>query len=189
MAFNRYENAPLDKTEVLMPADELDAKVSNVCIGELLGNYEKEDRAVYPWANRFVLGFPLAPWQCELMWTNEQKVRFIESAWTGVDLGSYMINRLWEYDAAGSLKYLSDVVVDGQQRLQALQDYFNNEFAVNDINGIPRYWRELGRVQIRRFSSISFARAEIKTFDEALLRKAYNLRSFGGTPHTEAERA
>ena len=50
---------------------------------------EAEIRAEYPWADRFVMGMPLAPWQRELKWDEAQSRRFITSAWTGIPLGVY----------------------------------------------------------------------------------------------------
>ena len=52
-----------------------------------------------------------------------------------------------------------------------------------------RYWGDLPRVERRRFGLFHFARANIKSWDEQKLRLAYDLRAFGGTPHTEEQRA
>lgn len=197
MTFSRYEGAPASAdNEIRMPVDSLDAKVSNLCISELLGRLEAfgdEERAMYPWTDRFVMGFPLPKWQRPQVWSLEQKVRFIQSIWAGVDIGSYMVNDNYEYlkDCAGNDCYreLSEVLLDGQQRLTAIEEYLLNKLAVPDANGDLRYWKELPRIERRRFGSYHFARANVKSWDEATLRLAYDLRAFGGTPHTEAQRA
>lgn len=197
--FHRYDSVAEDSA-VRMPEDLLDARVSAVSIAEVLGRFERftsgdkyEGPAMYPWASRFVMGFPLPEWQRPLVWLPEQKVRFIQSIWAGVDIGSYMLNESYEYedDAAGVPRFrkFSEVLLDGQQRLSAIEAYVLNEFAVPDFDGVPRFWRELPKVERRRFSSLHFARATVKSWDERKLRLAYDLRAFGGTPHTEAQRA
>lgn len=197
--FNRYAGADQGSQSELMPRDSLNARVSSLCIGELLGNLEKfqsddsSGKARYPWATRFVMGYPLPSWQRPLVWTMEQKVRFIQSIWFGIDLGTYMVNECYEFveEAGGKSHYreFSDILLDGQQRLSALEDYVFNRFPVPDASGVLRYWSDLGRVERRGFCAIPFARASVSTWDEAELRKAYDLRAFGGTPHTEDQRA
>lgn len=181
-----------------MPNDVLDAKVSNLCITEVLGRFERftvegsEESSLYPWADRFVMGFPLPSWQRPLVWTSAQKVKFIESIWAGVDIGSYMINDQYEYVRNGSKKSIrlhSECLLDGQQRLSAIEGYVTNKFSVLDLTGKPRYWADLPRIERRRFSQFHFARANIKSWDENHLRMAYDLRAFGGTAHTEDQRA
>ncbi|MCC5612546.1 DUF262 domain-containing protein [Nostoc sp. CHAB 5834] len=199
--FQRYDDAEGANPEIAMPRTQIDARVSNICISEVLGRLEsftKNEKghaaSAYPWASRFVMGFPLPSWQRPPSWTTEQQVRFIESIWAGVDLGSYMVNDLFEYvrgGKAGDIEYRenSEVLLDGQQRLSAIEAYVCNQIAVPDAQGVPRYWRELGRVERRRFSAFHFARANVQSWDEKELRWVYDLRAFGGTPHTEDQRA
>lgn len=197
--FNRYDGCEDANPSVIMPKDILEARSQRLSIGELIGHYETflnepaGGAAMYPWASRFALGYPLPSWQRPLVWTPEQKTRFILSIWEGVDLGSYLVNDQWEYvEEAGRAPYfrdLSEVLLDGQQRLTALEEYITNKFAVPDGSGHPRYWREIARVERRRFCSTTFTKATITSWDEALLRKAYDLRAFGGTAHTDDQRA
>lgn len=74
-------------------------------------------------------------------------------------------------------------------RLTAMEDYINNVFPVPDADGVLRYWRDLPQVVRRRFCNITFSKATVVSWDEAMLRKVYDLRSFGGTAHTEDQRA
>lgn len=195
--FNRYDGSADADDTVRMPTDELGANVLNVCISELLLRLElfttgEEGPHMYPWATRFAMGYPLLFCQRELKWDDEQKVRFIESIWAGVDVGSHLVNNVHEFEGTGkTLRYreFSQVLLDGQQRLTALEDYVYNRFAVPDAAGVPRFWRELSRVERRRFGNFHFAQATIASYDEALLVRAYNLRALGGTPHDESERA
>ena len=198
--FDRYGDAPTDDdTGVRMPLDILDAKVSTLSISEVIGRLERftaggsDGPEMYPWADRFVMGFPLPSWQRPLVWTREQKVRFIASIWSGVDIGSYMVNDQYKFIGIGTDKVhyqkFSEVLLDGQQRLNAIQGYLLNEFSVEDATGVARYWSDLPRRERRRFGGFHFARANIKSWDEGMLRLAYDLRSFGGTAHTEDQRA
>jgi hypothetical protein len=195
--FHRYAGADEADASVRMPSDELGANVLNVCVSELLLRLElfttgEEGPHMYPWATRFAMGYPLPRWQRELKWDNEQKVRFIESIWAGVDVGSHLVNNVHEFEGSGkTLRYreFSQVLLDGQQRLTALEDYVYNRFAVPDAQGVPRFWCELSRAERRRFGTFHFAQATITSYDEELLVRAYNLRALGGTPHEESERA
>lgn len=194
--------ADVPESDVIMPHDELNARTSPRTIGELISRLEEftkdEDKArrESPWADRFVMGYPLANWQRPVVWEVPAQIKFIESIWNGSDLGSYMINDAWELvnqnakngDAIEMVEH-SEIILDGQQRLTAIQNYLLNAFPVNDNQGNPRYFSELGIVERRRFAGITFSRASINSFDEQLLRKAYNLRSFGGVAHKESERA
>ncbi|HFK1853485.1 TPA: DUF262 domain-containing protein [Pseudomonas aeruginosa] len=197
--FHRYEGCDRADDKVRMTRDTLDAKVLRLSIGELVGQFERflnnegSGPAMYPWATRFVLGFPLPSWQRPLCWTAEQKTRFIESIWAGVDIGSYLVNEAWEYqeDSRGASVYreFSEVLLDGQQRLTAIEDYLLGKIAVPDDSGTPRLWTDLPQVERRRFCQMTFAKACIQSWDEQLLRKVYDLRAFGGTAHTEDQRA
>lgn len=196
--FSRYDGAGEGDNGIRMPSDVLDARVSNLCLAEVLGRFERftagrsDGPEMYPWADRFVMGFPLPAWQRPLVWTLKQKVRFIQSIWAGVDIGSYLVNDQYEFLRAGQDVYyreFSEVLLDGQQRLSALEDYVLSRFAVPDGAGVPRFWGDLPRVERRRFSGFHFARASITSWDEGQLRLAYDLRAFGGTPHTEGQRA
>ncbi|WP_338811202.1 DUF262 domain-containing protein (plasmid) [Agrobacterium leguminum] len=69
-------------------------------------------------------GFGLPEWQRGLVWTKRQKISFIESAWRGVPLGTYSFNRA----PLGSP--LDDLLIDGQQRMNAIECYLRDEFAV-----------------------------------------------------------
>lgn len=199
--FNSRANVP-DSLDIKMPVDELGARTSPRTIGELISRFEEfskdQDKArrESPWADRFVLGYPLANWQRPLVWSVPAQVKFIESIWNGSDLGSYMLNEAWElvnrnvkHGEDAVMREHSEIVLDGQQRLTAIQNYLLGLFPVNDSKGVPRQYSDLGIGERRRFSGTTFSRATIESFDEALLRKAYNLRSFGGIAHKECERA
>jgi hypothetical protein len=199
--FNRYECCEIADAAIQMPSDVIGANVQSSTIGELILRLEdisdltKNEMAKYPWAKRFVMGYPLPEWQRPVVWTKDQNVKFITSIWSGVDLGSYLVNDVWEFIDAnpknGDFRFreFSDVLLDGQQRLTAIQSYLMGQFSVPDATGVERYWSDLPKLERRRFSAIKFTKAYIRTWDEDKLRLAYDLRSFGGTAHTEEQRA
>lgn len=126
-----------------------------------------------------VMGFVLPDWQRGLVWTNEQKVAFIESAWLGIPLGTYSYNQA----PLGSV--YDHLLIDGQQRMSAIQDYIEGEFSVFGL-----LFSELEPRDERRWSMTTiFASYVTNTENEQYLRDYYNLMNFGGTPHKETERA
>lgn len=181
-----------------MPAPEFRPYVAPVPIGALIHEHRNFDSAKapaqYPWATRFVLGLPLAPWQREFKWSSHQCQRFVTSAWTGVHLGTYLVTAARYRDERNGfegLEYLplSNMVVDGQQRLKAIELYVTNQLAVPDIDGDPCFWEDVGAVQKRRFLNTVFNRGEIREESEAGLRNFYDVLNFGGIAHEEHERA
>lgn len=197
-SFNRYDGHESADQSIKMPFDELDAKSNRLSIGELIGHYEsfcnEESSSAdkFPWATRFAMGFPLPSWQRGLEWTLEQNQRFIVSIWSGVDLGSYLVNENWEHVQTADgyhNREFSEALLDGQQRLTCIEQYITNQFAVPDALGNPVFWKDVPKVERRRFTLMTFVKATISSWDEALLRKVYDLRAFGGTAHKESERA
>jgi len=151
---------------------------------------EAKVRAEYPWASRFVMGLPLAPWQRDFKWTSEQSQRFITSAWTGVPLGTYVLTEL-RIQPGNDVVFepLANCVIEGQQRLRALELYFNGQLAVPDAQGVPTRWSEVGRLDRMWFQKTVFNCGITPESDERKLREYYDLLNFGGTAHEEYERA
>lgn len=141
----------------------------------------KEDRygTGNPLGLRVVMGYFLPTWQRPLVWTEEQKVRLIESAWKGLSIGTYTYNR-----ARLGSPY-DNLLIDGQQRLHAIECYLNDEFPVFGYR-----WSEVTKVDRRVWEmTIHFRSYITETENETYLRDYYNLMNFGGTAHKETERA
>lgn len=136
-------------------------------------------------SDRYVLGYPLPPFQRPHVWSLEQEKAFIQSIWLGLPLGSYTFHEL---DSQNKPPYLpiamSGWLLDGQQRLTAIERYWNNEFAVFDL-----YWNELTPVEQRRFQHTKFSHFKVRLSSEDQAREVYDRLSFGGTAHTEDQRA
>lgn len=187
---------PDDFMGAKMPTRRLEATSQPRTIDSLLHDFESfnETKALveYPWAERFVMGLPLPTWQRDFKWSDEQCQRFITSVWTGCHLGNYVVNREESETAPdGKLVFtpMSNVVIDGQQRLMAIQKYILNEIAVPDLEGVPRFFSEVGAAEKRRFGNTIFTRSEIDIASEENLRMFYDMLNYGGVPHLPEERA
>ncbi len=137
-------------------------------------------------SERFVMGYPLPDWQRGLVWTDEQCIALINSIWRRASIGSFMINIVDDTDEPHPYDGL---LLDGQQRMHAIQRYINNEFSTQDINGNKVFWSELPIVSQRRFKSSHFSSIQVNCNSRAKLIEIYNTLNFGGVKHTEAERA
>lgn len=143
-------------------------------------NHWKENpEEANPTGRRTVMGYVLPDWQRGLVWSKDQMISFVESAWRGIPLGTYSFNQGpigSEYD---------NLLIDGQQRLYAIQCYIEDQFPV-----FGHYWSEVTKVDGRFFgTSTHFGCYITSTEDEQYLRNYYNLMNFGGTSHKNGDRA
>ena len=144
--------------------------------------YMRDDAEYYNPLNRpLMMGYVLPTFQRGLVWTEAQKIRFIESAWMGMPLGTYSYN---SYGVGKDDPNVRNLLIDGQQRLSALQDYVANMFPVLGL-----LYDDLTKPEKRRFDAISFHSFEVRSDDEVFLREYYNRLNFGGTAHKEGEQA
>lgn len=134
------------------------------------------------WLGRRVLGFKIPEWQRPEVWSEAQCVAFIESVWMGSHIGAFMVNSVLE-------PHLDQVLVDGQQRLRALERYWNDEFPLCGDDGRAWYWSDLICDEQAHMDRIHFPWMEVRYGDDAILRDVYNRHNFGGSPHLETERA
>lgn len=133
----------------------------------------------------YLLGFYVPPFQRPAVWTQAQQIRFLESVWLGLTVGTYVYNYCEEYDrTTQKFHHTYKWLIDGQQRLRAIKAYLNDEFAV-----FGHKWSDLDRREKRDFENSSFPSVRFNTSDEGLLREVYDRLNFGGTAHTEEQRA
>lgn len=138
------------------------------------------EHLAYPWAARFVMGMPVPTWTRGLEWNIGLKSRFISAVWSGADLGSYLTNNWCEPVTAGrALVENSEILIDGQQRLNSLEEYFPDRLAIPDVQGQPRIWSELGNGERKRFLSTIFTHARVSSAHEVALRETYDLCAQG----------
>lgn len=149
-------------------------------------NFEKNKvENMYDFKERSACGYPIPEIQRKSVWTTEQSIKFIESAWKGLPLGTYTIHSTdWNDDGRGGVvaKEFSGWLLDGQQRLTAIERYWNNEFPV-----LGAYWTELSLKHKRHFKSIKFTSYETPLWDFDKINELYYLLSYGGTAHDESQ--
>lgn len=146
----------------------------------LAPHHNWEESGPDPLGRRTVMGYPLPSWQRGLVWTEAQMVRLLESAWRGLSIGTYTINQSPQYRGE-----FDGILIDGQQRLYALQCYFEGKFPVYGYT-----WQEVTEIDRRGFlMGRHFSSYITRTDDEQYLRDYYNLMNFGGVAHTDDQRA
>lgn len=194
--FQRYAHGGTSDLHIHMPQRFLPTTVSHCPLEVLVGHLEKylldpsSAREHFPWAARFVMGMPVPNWARGLEWNLGQKSRFISAVWSGGDLGSYLTNDWYEPEIVGrALAENSEILIDGQQRLHSLEEYFLDRLAVPDAQGQPRTWSELGNGERRRFLSTIFTHARVSSEDEVALRRTYDLCALGVVPRSFDQRA
>lgn len=100
------------------------------------------------------MGMPVPTWTRCVQWNVGQQARFITAVWAGLDLGSYLTNDWCEPASTGrAFAENSEILIDGQQRLHSLEEYFLDRLAVPDAQSQPRVWSELGNGERKRFLS------------------------------------
>ncbi len=103
------------------------------------------------------------PYQRGFVWTNEDKVRLIDSIFHGVDIGKFVFIQTGSY-SYGSYGY---EILDGKQRLKTLQEFYENRFAYNGY-----YFNDLSQKDKNFFENYSISYAEAKNMTNA---DKYNL--------------
>jgi hypothetical protein len=139
----------------------------------------------------WVMGFAIPPFQREHVWTRDQEIAFIESARTGLPLGTYTYNVTASKPDArrtgedGNTYYFADLwLLDGMQRLTALENFFDGHFPV-----AGKYWSDIGETERKLFLGGHFAAYETELTDEHTMRVIYDAMNYSGTAHREEERA
>lgn len=136
---------------------------------------------------RQLLNLTLPSWQRPASWSREQQVRFIEGIFLGLGCGYYVVNGCdWEdVDGEARPKPMSGWLLDGQQRIRAIQEFVQGGLVVfGDVT-----YEGLGKVERMRFGRESFPCHELDFCqDVAALKELYLRMNFGGTPHTQADK-
>ncbi len=82
------------------------------------------------------------------------------------------------------LREFSDILIDGQQRVNALVRYMQNEFSVFGL-----FWKNLNRIEQRDFRERQIGLKKCECYEEELLKSLYNHHNFSGVRHKPTERA
>lgn len=128
------------------------------------------------WDGRRILGYRLPEWQRPARWDDPRASRYIESIYLGANVGHYMLNATQEAE-------FDQILLDGQQRLSAVERYVRGELAVPGEDGVPRFWPDLSEPEQAAFYRIALPCIDTSYADWNLLREAYDRHNFSGTPH------
>lgn len=150
---------------------------------QLMARTQNEVLNQHGWIGRRVMGYKLPVWQRPEAWDDDQCVRFIESVWLGVGLGTFLVN------SCPSKPAVDLMLLDGQQRLRAIERYLADELAVRGEDGDEYFWGELTPDEKAQFLRIPMGWQECRYTTDAELRDAYNRHNFGGTQHLPSQRA
>jgi len=165
--------------DTLMPPKIQLGSLSPLSMGHAVMNWKEPMSANPDKGLRRVMGFILPSWQRPLVWTQEQSESFLRSVWLGLPIGTYSYNQTHETPE------LDGLLIDGQQRLWAIQQYLEDAFPVFGYR-----WSEVTVVDQRRFkTSTTFGCYVTESDDEQYLKDYYNRMNFGGTAHSEEHRA
>lgn len=117
-------------------------------------------------------GFILPPFQRGSVWSEEQKIRFVESLILQLPIGSYCVHE----DLKTSVQW---ELLDGQQRWSAIFDYVDDKFAVFGLK-----YSELNEVEIRYFKQLQFPAFIATGFTEEEKYELFTRLAYGGTPNS-----
>lgn len=136
-----------------------------------------------PKAIRYACGHPIPRFQRELCWEQAAQRRFIESLWYGLPVGTYTVceSDYHEQDS-GRPAYRSGWVIDGQQRLTAIEAYLTDQLAVFDL-----YYSDLTSAEQRMFLNKGFARYETTLNEDQKIVDLYELMAIGGKHLTDKD--
>jgi Protein of unknown function DUF262 len=121
---------------------------------------------------RYLGEFILPPFQRPPVWTEQQKVRLIESLYMGLPIGSIVWNQTALPDPCDRW------LLDGQQRMTAILEYVAGGFAVAG-------WRypNLSVHERAQFERLTLPFIETMITDVDLCREVYERLAYGGTEH------
>jgi hypothetical protein len=118
--------------------------------------------------------FILPPFQRPPVWTEAQKIRFIESAWSGLPLGVFVFNRPEHHNHP-----YENYLLDGQQRIGAVIDYVTDMFPV-----FGHKFSDLHDQDMRRWHmAVGFTCLQTRLTDLGEIREVYDRLAYGGTAH------
>lgn len=114
---------------------------------------------------------PQPDFQRRSVWTNPDKIAFIETILEGYPFPEI-------YIASNSVDVISgdatEMLVDGQQRVGTIEAYFKGDkpFKTKALKKIPR-WEDLGREQKEKFLNYEVAVRNLGLLDEPLIREIF----------------
>lgn len=169
-----YENKSNVDRDYLTLKDKF--KVSNCNCNFLMQlimlGYEYDDVYIIP------------EYQRELVWTLEQKQALIQSILYGNPIGDFLFKIRYGLDEHGRRNTLqvNYSIIDGQQRLNAIREYFTNQFEVDG-----KLFKDLKYWDARYFINYEVKVIGLQDISLKQELEIYLNRNCGGTLHTFEE--
>lgn len=161
------------KTERRIPRSWFGASHFSTTMGFLVGDHQRRPAPLGP-GERELGWMVLPPFQRPAVWTEAQKIRFVESCWLGLPIGVFIINRPNDMESP-----FYNWLLDGQQRVTALYEYMADAFPA-----LGYRYSELTDADLRSWHmTTGFGHLETHLTDEAALRDVYDRLAYGGTAH------
>jgi hypothetical protein len=127
----------------------------------------------------------IPPFQRALVWDEARMIRLIESIICGISIGTIVVNDTSSVTMKNGRNHPTDRwLIDGQQRLSALERYFDDAFAVYGTR-----WSKVPEIARRDFLSAPLPAIVVHMSDETALRTLYDRMNFGGVAHTPTQAA
>ena len=124
-----------------------------------------------------LLRFVLPPFQRSSVWKRSQQVKFMESLILGMPIGTYC------YSLSLKNRKVNGWLIDGQQRIRAIEQYVNDAFPVFGF-----LYSQLTKPDHRRIENMSFGAYVLTDVDEKELLERYISLNYSGTPHTDSDK-
>jgi hypothetical protein len=121
---------------------------------------------------RRVGAFILPPFQRPPVWTIAQKVRLIESLYSGLPIGALVYNQTRTQGPCDRW------LLDGQQRVTAIVEFVTGVLPVNGW-----LYPDLPLIEKRHFERMGVGVIETRIEVEDQCRDIYDRLAYGGTPH------
>lgn len=126
-------------------------------------------------------------YQREMIWSNEQQARFIESILLNLPIPYLYVSDVTEGENEGRLE-----IVDGSQRIRTLVRFLKNELQLSKLEILDRlngfYFEDLTLPRQLRFNRKTLRMIELVNMDEEARRQLFDRLNSGGTKLTEMEK-
>jgi hypothetical protein len=177
-------------TEIILPSRLINGSQSAICLSDLMRDRSDEYEHLFHPGQERLGHYYLAPFQRPPVWTEAQSARLIESIHLGIAIGSFVVSICGSHDIkTGLFPYTSEWIIDGQQRMRAIDKYLKDGLRVFLGTSAEHSWNELSRTQQRCFMMTPVSFIVLGRMSEDELRDVYDRLNFGGTAHTEEQRA
>ena len=176
----------------MTPSKLLNCSTSAFGIGHLLHVLDYEHKDEHDADAIWLFDTIIPPFQRQVVWNEAMMSRFITSIWQGVDIGRYIVNDIMDNPSPtdGRIWHKEDHwLIDGQQRLTAIDRYVRDKIAIQGEDGRLWLWSDLSKSDHRKFGHIGFPRGIVRMGSEYDLRVLYDTMNFGGMAHTQEQRA